>query len=148
MSLPRHFSQRPRLRLAPPPQRGVSSPVPPPEVETVVVEPEAAPLVEATPVVVEPEATPVVVEETPLVEEIVVEPAPVVVEPAPVVTEPPPVVVEPVVVESVVEPKPVAAPKWDAAMKKADLLLIAQGFGLAVTDMDTKADIIAALRTV
>ena len=120
MSLPRHFSQRPRYRLSPPPQRGVAGPVEAPVSEEVEVMEAMAEIIEAAPVVVEP---------------VIVEPEVVVVEPV--------VEVEPEVIAAT----PAKAATWNVAMKKADLLAIALGLGLAVTDDNTKADIVEALRS-
>jgi len=118
MSIPRHFNQRPRRRMAPPPRR-VGNPTVSVEVETPVVE---------TPVVEE------VVVEIPVVEIPVVE--------IPVVEE-----VDTAEVE-VVPPAEESAPEWNQGMRKAELLAVAEGLGLAVTDDNTKAEIIAALRAV
>jgi hypothetical protein len=57
------------------------------------------------------------------------------------------VVVEPAVETPVVPvaPAPAADPAWNAGMKKAELLKIAQDLGLAVSESDTKAAILTAL---
>jgi hypothetical protein len=137
MSVPRHFNQRPRRRLAPPPQRGVSVPVP--RVEEVAEE--IAEFIEAA---VEPEA---VVEAEAVVEPVVE--AEAVVEPvveSEAVVEPEPVVEPEAVEEAAVESEPPAVQTWNSTMKKAELLAIAQGMGLSVSDTDTKATILEALR--
>lgn len=104
MSIPRHFSQRPRRKMAPPPND---------------MQAHHTPTVEVVPAV---EAAPAPVVETPAPESPVVEAAPAA--PAPEVA---------------------AEPKWNATMKKADLLKIAQDLGLDVTEADTKAAILTAL---
>lgn len=46
-----------------------------------------------------------------------------------------------------VTPPVVYTPKvWNPGMKKADLLTLAIGFGLSVTELSTKAEIVEALR--
>lgn len=156
MSVPRHFNQRPRRNMAPPPSRNqraevVLEDVPvieTPEEDVVVGE---VPVIE-TPVeeVVETPVEEVVVEEVPVIEtpeeEVVVEEAPVIEPPVEVAEEE---VVEPTVEEvAVVEPPKAPKPVWNATMKKAELLLIAQELGFAVLETDTKNDIIEALRSV
>lgn len=140
MSVPRHFCQRPRHRLAPPPHRGARA------AEPVVEEPVVEEPVEVTRTlgidwgdVAGDETVETVVEAQP-------EPEPPVVE-----AEPEPEV------EAPVEPPtaPVAAPepkveeppklKWDMTMKKADLLAVADKLGAQADESMTKAQIVAAL---
>ncbi len=139
-----HYS-RPRSNNLPPPvQRPPKGSVP---VVAAVVEPEVHPEVEAAvetveavaeavevpPAVVEPEVVRAV-----HTVEVVAEPV-VVAEPE-VVVEPQPLAQEPEVVE---EHK---APLWKPSMNKSELLTIAASLGLTLTEENTKAQIVEALK--
>ncbi len=136
-----HYS-RPRPNLPPPVQRPPKGSVPVvaaevepevhPEVEAVVETVEAvAEAVEVPPAVVEPEVVRAV-----HTVELVAEPV-VVVEPEVVVE---PQAQEPEVVE---EHK---APLWKPSMNKSELLTIAASLGLTLTEENTKAQIVEALK--
>lgn len=113
MPLPRHFSQRPRRGLRPPPHPNQA----PDDVE-----------VEAPPVVVSP-----VVETPPDDDPVAFVNA--LFGDAPKAESP----------DEPLAPPPDGKPAWSMLMKKAELLVLAAGFGITVPDEATKAQIIALL---
>lgn len=140
-----HYS-RPRPNLPPPVQRPPKGSVPVVAAVVEVVEPEVLPEVEVVVETVEAVAEVVEPEVVRAVHTVELAVEPVVVE-APVAVETPPVAEPEVVVSS--EPEVVEehkAPLWKPSMNKAELLAIAASLGLTLTEENTKAQIVDALK--
>jgi hypothetical protein len=142
-----HFINRPRRKLPPPPHRN-QAPIVAPEpvvVEAFVEVP--APVVEVPVLTVEdltPAIAPVVTTVETVVETAVVESSVVVpVREEDLDPELAAIMAELDAEDALAESAP--SKPWSAAMKKADLLAIAESRGLAVTEADTKNAILAAL---